>query len=215
MERNKTINKIENTIYKNVSNMSKYVSKKNDLFETIFNKIQEQFFESQEEFDKITNNYFSSLQKYEISNINLDKMYCDYIKYILTHEYFLSEFTENYLLSCLLPHEINKCYMVKLTEVENESYHGSSNTEYDIKIYLSTPECIEVLSNIYNKINHTSFNIDQTGKLLTYKNHSIFTYLCHDNFDDNKVNFDFTDYLKKIKEAIKDFNLIIGKLKLK
>lgn len=214
-ERNPKISKIETMIYRNISNMSKYVSPKNNLFENTFSKIIKLFFKNNKEWEEFTNNYFSLIVNYEVNRIDLDKMYCDYIKYILTYKYFLSQFATNELLSCLLPDDINKCYSVRLNKIEIDSYHGSDSIEYNIKIELNTPECIEVLSNIYNKIYHTSFNIDQTGKLLTYKNHSIFTYLCNDNFDDNKVNFDFTDYLKKIKEAIKEFNLIIGKLKLK
>lgn len=215
MERNVNINEIENTIYRNISNMSKYVSKKNDLFETTFTKIIKKFFKTIEEWDNYTNKYFSDVCNYEVNRIDLDKMYCEYIKYILTQKYFKPQFTSNELLYFLSPEDINKCYSVRLDRIEQDSYHGSSSCEYQIKIELNTPECIEILSNIYNKIYHTSFNIDQSGKLLTYKNHSIFNYLCHDNFDDNKVNFDFSDYLRKIKESIKEFNLTIGKLNIK
>jgi hypothetical protein len=214
MENNKKINIVESSIYKNISKMSRYVSKKNDLFESIFDNLSKKYFDNEDSFEKYSNDYFSSISGYSVIKIDLDKMYCEFIKHILTNNYFKQEFSQNIILSNISLDDLNKCYNIRLVVLEDESYHGSCSPDYIIKMELNTPETIEILSNIYNKIHHTSFNIDYSGKLSSSKNHSVINYLCHDNFDDNNVNFDFSDYLKNIKEAIKNFNLSIGKLKL-
>ena len=74
-----------------------------------------------------------------------------------------------------------------------------------------SPELISVLADLYNIQHHTHFNIDNNGKLKSH-NVDIYRYLLNDNFEDNKVVFDFTDFLATIKTSAKVFNLSLGKI---
>lgn len=207
---NELIDKIETSIYNNINHQSRYVSRKNSLFENLFNKLSKKFFETQEEFDLFVNNYISALS-YELSGVNVDNIYCDIIKYILTTFVLVPEFSEDTLLSRLNVTDVNKLYRIKLIMEDNDCYHGSHSPEYKLQITKMSPELVSVLADLYNIKNHTQFNIDNNGKLKSH-NVDIYRYLLNDNFEDSKVKFDFTDFLSTIKTSAKVFNLSLGKI---
>lgn len=207
---NKLIDKIETSIYNNINHQSRYVSNKNSLFENLFNKLSKKFFETQDEFELFVNNYISSLS-YELSWVNIDNIYCDIIKYILTTYVLVPDFSEDVLLSKLNIKDINKLYRISLNIDDNDYYHGSHSEEYKLQITKLSPELIALLADLYNIKNHTYFNIDNNGTLKSH-NVDIYRYLLNDNFEDNKVKFDFTDFLTTIKTSAKVFNLSLGKI---
>ena len=207
---NKLIDKIETSIYNNINHQSRYVSNKNSLFENLFNKLSKRFFETQDEFELFVNNYISSLS-YELSWVNIDNIYCDIIKYILTTYVLVPEFSEDVLLSKLNIKDINELYSISLNIDDNDYYHGSHSAEYKLQIIKLSPELIALLADLYNIKNHTDFNIDNNGTLKS-NNMDIYKYLLNDNPEDNKVKFDFTDFLTTIKTSVNVFNLSLGKL---
>ena len=119
---NKLIDKIETSIYNNINHQSRYVSNKNSLFENLFNKLSKKFFETQDEFELFVNNYISSLS-YELSCVNIDNIYCDIIKYILTTYVLVPDFSEDVLLSKLNIKDINELYRISLNIDDNDYYY--------------------------------------------------------------------------------------------
>ena len=206
----KLIDKIETSIYNNINHQSRYVSNKNLLFENLFNKLSKKFFKTQDEFDLFVNNYISSLS-YELSGVNVDTIYCDIIKYILTTYVLVPAFSEDVLLSKLNIKDINKLYRINLNIDDNDYYHGSHSEEYKLQITKLSPELISLLADLDNIKNHTDFNIDNNGALKSH-NVDIYRYLLNDNFEDNKVKSDFTDFLTTIKTSVNVFNLSLGKI---
>lgn len=207
---NKLIDKIETSIYNNINHQSRYVSNKNLLFENLFNKLSKKFFKTQDEFDVFVNNYISSLS-YELSGVNVDNIYCDIIKYILTTFVLVPAFSEDVLLSKINITDINKLYRINLIKDDNDYYHGPHLTEYKLQITKMSPELVSLLADLYNIKNHTNFNIDNNGTLKS-NNMDIYKYLLNDNPEDTKVKFDFTDFLTTIKTSIKVFNVSLERI---
>lgn len=213
---NALLSKLEKTIYSNILPQSRYISNINTVYETLIKNIIEFLFgNSTDDWDNYISSYFSHT-KIEVFNIQLDKIYSDLFKHIFAERYFKVTFSDEYnpLLQLLSVEEVKQCLSVHIDKDEEETYHGSSLYSYKLRIDLNTPECISILSKHYNNIHHTQFDIDANGKL-TSANMIIYRYICNDNFEDTKVNFDFTDYLSTLKHAVKQFNLLRGKLILK
>lgn len=207
---NGIIKSIEKNIYKHISLQSRYVSKKNTMFNNLFRKLSEKYFTYLEAFDEYVAKYIGSLS-YELTSVNVDNIYCDIIKNIFTEHLLIPSFSEDPLLSKLSANDINKLYCINLVIDEEDRYHGSCLTEYRLKVINKSPELISVLADLYNIQNHTHFNIDNNGKLKSH-NVDIYRYLLNDNFEDTKVMFDFTDFLTMIKTSAKVFNLSLGKI---
>ena len=209
---NGIIKSIEKNIYKHISLQSRYVSKKNTMFNNLFRKLSDKYFTYLEAFDEYVANYIGGLS-YELPSVNVDNMYCDIVKNIFTEYILMPSFCEDPLLSKLSLNDINKLYRVKLIMEDTECYHGSHTPDYKLQVTTLSPELITVLADLYNIQNHTNFNIDNNGKLKSH-NVDIYRYLLNDNFEDNKVMFDFTDFLATIKTSAKVFNLALGKINL-
>lgn len=207
---NGIIKSIEKNIYNHISLQSRYVSKKNTMFNNLFIKLSDKYFKYLEAFDEYVAKYIGSLS-YELPSVNVDNIYCDILKNIFTEYILIPAFSEDPLLSKLSVNDINKLYRVKLILDEEGCYHGSCSSEYRLKVINKSPELISVLADLYNIQNHTHFNIDNNGKLKSH-NVDIYRYLLNDNFEDSKVMFDFTDFLTTIKTSAKTFNLGLGKI---
>ena len=201
---------IETNIYKHISLQSRNVSKKNTMFNNVFRNLKDKYFTYLEAFDEYVAKYISGLS-YELPSIDVDNIYCDIIKNIFTEYILMPSFCEDPLLSKLSVNDINKLYRVKVIMEDNDCYHGSYTPDYKLHITKLSPELVSVLADLYNIKNHTQFNIDNNGKLKSH-NVDIYRYLLNDNFEDNKVMFDFTDFLTTIKTSVKVFNLSIGNI---
>ena len=209
---NGIIKSIETTIYKHISLQSRNVSKKNTMFNNLFKKLSDKYFTYLEAFDEYVYKYIGSLS-YELPSIDVDNIYCDIIKNIFTEYILMPSFCEDPLLSKLTVNDINKLYRVKLIMEDADYYHSSYTPDYKLQVTKLSPELISVLVDLYNIQNHTHFNIDNNGKLKSH-NVDVYRYLLNDNFEDNKVTFDFTDFLATIKNSAKVFNLSLGKINL-
>lgn len=202
METNKNLKQLEYIIKNSIYGNSNLISPKNTLFEKCLANICKHFYNNDfNEFNKYMENYFYIL-RYDIENINLDKIYLSFIKSTIICNIFGTEEYENYPLKLS---DYSELFNIKVNEEDYSDYH-SSHVYYHLDSILMVPELLSVV----NKYSNCDIDISISNgrlSLLPKNGYSAINYILDEN-NDISSKYDIATTLEMFRELYIKLNKV-------
>ena len=193
-EYNKNLQELQHIIKKSIYGNANIVSNKNSIFDKCLENIKREFYNNDREaFYKYMEDFFYSIV-YNIENINLDKIYLEFIKSTIVFNIFKLDEYKDFPLTIS---EYSDLSNIHITEEDCSNYH-SSHIKYKLESNLMTPELLETI----NKYSECDVNISiyNGGISLIPKNgYSAINYIL-DEANDISSKYDITNTLEMFRK---------------
>ena len=193
-EYNKNLQELQHIIKKSIYGNANIVSNKNSIFDKCLENIKREFYNNDREaFYKYMEDFFYPIV-YNIENINLDKIYLEFIKSTIVFNIFKLDEYKDFPLTIS---EYSDLSNIHITEEDCSNYH-SSHIKYKLESNLMTPELLETI----NKYSKCDFNISiyNGGISLIPKNgYSAINYIL-DEANDISSKYDITNTLEMFRK---------------
>ena len=193
-EYNKNLQELQHIIKKSIYGNANIVSNKNSMFDKCLENIKREFYNNDiEAFYKYMEDYFYPIV-YNIENINLDKIYLEFIKSTIVFNIFKLDEYKDFPLTIV---EYSDLFNIHITEEDCSNYH-SSHINYKLESNLMTPELLETI----NKYSECDFNISiyNGGISLIPKNgYSAINYIL-DEANDISSKYDISKTLEMFRK---------------
>lgn len=208
-EYNKNLQELQYIIKKSIYGNANIVSNKNSMFDKCLENIKREFYNNDiEAFYKYMEDFFYPIV-YNIENINLDKIYLEFIKSTIILNIFEFE-SDEYKDFPLTISEYSDLFNIHITEEDCSNYH-SSHINYKLKSNLMTPELLETI-NKYSECD-VNISINNGGISLIPKNgYSAINYILDEN-NNISSKYDITNTLemfRKLYIKLKEVNEFIN-----
>ena len=206
-EYNKNLQELQHIIKKSIYGNANIVSNKNSMFDKCLENIKREFYHNDREaFYKYMEDFFYPIV-YNIENINLDKIYLEFIKSTIILNIFEFE-SDEYKDFPLTISEYSDLFNIHITEEDCSNYH-SSHINYKLECHLMTPELLETINKYFEcDVNISIYN--GSISLIPKNGYSVINYILDKNNDISSNITKTLEMFRKLYIKLKEVNEFIN-----